>query len=103
MGSWESNTTQERNIQERITTEESDMAPRRAEQVAILRKEVEQLQRELGIERMPLSQTIQDLIQYTKDNMKDEYLLRKDQKLKSEIDCDKQSPFNPKTTICCLF
>ena len=78
-------------------TEKVDMAPRKAEQVANLRKEVEQvgqqslkmlylftfqfsllrsyyifvqLQRELEITRKPLSETIQELIQYTKDNMK---------------------------------
>ena len=70
------------------------MAPRKAEQVAKLRKEVEQvgqeltehinttylltdyhnislqLQRELEITRKPLSETIQELVQYTKDNIK---------------------------------
>eukprot|EP00092_Neocalanus_flemingeri_P066587 GFUD01081141.1.p1 GENE.GFUD01081141.1~~GFUD01081141.1.p1 ORF type:complete len:100 (+),score=24.43 GFUD01081141.1:46-300(+) len=75
------------------------MAPRKAEQVAILRKEVEQLQHELGIERQPLSVTIQDLIKYTQDNVKDEYLLRKDAKLKSQIE-DKVNPFVPPKTGC---
>eukprot|EP00091_Calanus_sinicus_P016614 TRINITY_DN36061_c0_g1_i1.p1 TRINITY_DN36061_c0_g1~~TRINITY_DN36061_c0_g1_i1.p1 ORF type:complete len:102 (-),score=34.54 TRINITY_DN36061_c0_g1_i1:116-397(-) len=80
--------------------EQVGMAPRKAEQVANLRKEVEQLQRELEITRKPLSETIQELIQYTKDNLKDEYLLRKDGKMKGQVE-QKDNPFIPPSRLVC--
>merc|ERR1712058_188068 len=76
------------------------MPPRKAEQVAKLRKEVEQLQREVEITRKPLSETIQDLLDYVQNNIKDEFLLRRDGKLKSQIEIKENHFESPKKLPC---
>merc|ERR1712042_208712 len=77
-----------------------EMPPRKAEQVAKLRKEVEQLQREVEITRKPLSETIQDLLDYVQNNIKDEFLLRRDGKLMSQIEMKENHFESPKKLPC---
>merc|ERR1712179_611012 len=79
---------------------EGKMAPRKAEQVAKLRKEVEQLQRESELTRQKVSECIKDLIQYAEENLKDEYLLRKVPKFKDQAD-QKQNPFIEQKRFIC--
>lgn len=53
----------------------SDQMERMAQQLAALRKQVEQLRQEAAIERMPVSKTAAELTQYCLDHTNDDALL----------------------------
>ncbi|KAI1725260.1 GGL domain-containing protein [Ditylenchus destructor] len=59
------------------------------------RKVVEQLRREKNIPRYPASQSVNDIIRYTQEYQKDDYLL-------NGFPTDKMNPYRPKNTIQCL-
>jgi len=62
------------------------MAPKLAEEIAKLRKEVEQLRRENALDRIPTSEAVADLIAYVKENTKDEQLLRNHRNFKELVE-----------------
>merc|ERR1712210_310448 len=66
---------------------------------AIARKEIEQLKREAGVKRKPMTVTTKDLVEYIKEQMPEDYLLRNNglgQNVK-----DKENPY-PTPSLCSL-
>merc|ERR1712210_387258 len=66
---------------------------------AIARKEIEQLKREAGVKREPMTVTAKDLVEYIKEQMPEDYLLRNNglgQNVK-----DKENPY-PTASVCSL-
>ncbi|KAL3072647.1 hypothetical protein niasHS_017621 [Heterodera schachtii] len=59
------------------------------------KKVVEQLEREKRIRRLPMSETINDLIRYTQEMQKDDYLF-------NGFPTDKLNPYRPKSNFQCL-
>uniref|UniRef100_A0A914EJN4 Guanine nucleotide-binding protein subunit gamma n=1 Tax=Acrobeloides nanus TaxID=290746 RepID=A0A914EJN4_9BILA len=59
------------------------------------RKTVEQIKRERNLGRTPISACANDLIRYTQEYQKDDYLL-------TGFPTDKLNPYRPKNTFQCL-
>ncbi|KAI3420402.1 Guanine nucleotide-binding protein subunit gamma-1 [Globodera pallida] len=56
---------------------------------------VEQLKREKNIPRRPMSETINDLIRFTQEMQRDDYLF-------NGFPTDKMNPYRPKSSFQCL-
>jgi len=79
------------------------MAPKLAEEIAKLRKEVEQLRRENSLERMSTSMAVAELIAYVEENTKLEQLLRNHKNFTGKVE-DRRNPWQqPPTWTCALY
>merc|ERR1712110_864743 len=74
---------------------------RQRKEIAKLRDQLEQLQREVNIERKPVSASIKEMMKYIEENLQDEFFLRNDPKYKNKVEKtknpygDNNCPFMP--------
>merc|ERR1711874_794322 len=85
------------------TKTQHGMAPKKKDkEIANLRSVVEQLRKEKSVERIPVSETIADLLAYVTENTKEEHLLREHKNFKGLVE-QGQNPWKETSLVCFIY